>query len=127
MDGLAYVTKDMVSERLRRDTDADDFDVDVMIAGASAAVKDYLDTAAPWQPLRDANDNVLLDSSGSIVYAQDSNGDFIVDSRVENAVLYLVGCMYDDRDGQKVTNWNARELPQPVQSLLTGLRQPVLA
>lgn len=124
---VMLVTLQQASDHLRRDTNADDADLTLKIQAASAAVINYLKSASPYEPELDSNGDVVLDSNDDIVYALDSNGDPIPLPVVRLAVLYLIGVLYRDRDGQEATNWQLGYLPMPVQSLLYPLRSPALA
>jgi hypothetical protein len=115
------------SEHLRRDGSDDDMDVKVKIKAASKAILNYLKKTSPYTPELDSNGDPALDSAGKIIYEETSDGEKIVLPEVKEAVLYLLGIFYRDRDGQDMTNWEQGYLPFPVIALLNPLRNPAMA
>lgn len=123
----ALVTLEMAKNHLRIDTDDADTEIKQKIQQAGRAVRNYLKSTKPYMVELDSAGAPVLDSFGDIVYAHDSNGDVIILPEVQQAVLYLLGDMWRDRDGQEKTDWQLGFLPMPVQSLLYPLRDPALA
>lgn len=112
---MMLITLDQASAHLRRDTADDDADLTIKIHAASAAILNYLEAGA-----------VFLDSSGQVV--EDSNGDPVgVPFEVQVAVLYLVGEMYKNREGDASGYPIQNYLPTPVVALLYPLRVPTVA
>lgn len=124
---LQYVTLQQAKDHLRVDHDAEDNDIELKIVAASSAVKSYLKSASPYEPLRDSNDTPLLDSNDLPIPEEDSNGDPILRWEVRAAVLILLGILYRDRDGQEMKDWAPGYLPAPVTALLYPLRDPAFA
>lgn len=124
---IQFVTLAEASLHLRRDTVDDNADLTLKIQAASAAVKNYLKSASPWEPEIDTFGDVVLDSQGDPVLVEDSAGDPVPRPEVKQAVLYLLGIFYRDRDGQEMEKWQHGFLPFPVTSILYPLRTPTLA
>lgn len=101
--------------RLRIDDDADDVNVELLIAGASLACLRYMGDVALYN-----------DSAGEI--PTDTAGDPIgIPEDVQIAVIYLVGIWYRDPDGVESDKWEHGFLPTPVISILYPFRLPTLA
>lgn len=124
---VMLVTLAQAREHLRSDTTADDNDLTLKIHAASGAVRNYLKSSKPYVQEVDSSGDPALDSFGEIIYEHDSNGLPIPLPEVQQAVLYLIGVFYRDRDGQEMTDWELGFLPMPVQSLLYPLRDPAMA
>lgn len=121
------VTLAQAKAHLRIDTDDADTEIVQKIHQAGAAVRNYLKSTKPYILELDSAGDPVLDSNGDPVYFHDSAGDVVVYPEVQQAVLYLLGDMWRDRDGQEKTDWQLGFLPMPVQSLLYPLRDPALA
>lgn len=109
------ITLEQAKLRLRVDSDDQDDDISLMIAGASVALLRYLDSAA----------DEFLDSSGDVIV--DSSGAPEIPADVQNACLFLVGSWLRDPDGNDVDKWQPGWMPAPVVSLLASRRVPPLA
>lgn len=130
---VMLVTLQEASDHLRRDTDADDNDLILKIKASSNAVLNYLkDYMLAYQFEMDEHGNPILDSSGEIVYLEDSSGDFIPREEVQQAVLIMLGVVYSDRDASAYTTGESRNqprlgemtLPRTVYWLLDPIRTP---
>lgn len=124
---MKYVTLDRAKQHLNMDHDSDDTLIDVYISAASAAVKNYLKSASPYEVERDSNDNPVLDSAGQPEFVVDSSGQKELSYAVIAATLLLVGYLYKDRDENPDNAYEAGYLPRPVTALLYPLRTPALA
>lgn len=116
---MKLVTLAQVSAHLRRDTTADDADLEDIIEAASEMVVDYIGAAA----------DAFLDSAGDPV--EDSNGEYPdVPKRVQRATCVLAGFLYKERDGsnenQVPSQWGYGYLPVGVVSLLYSMRKPTV-
>lgn len=112
---------------LPEDETHDDALITALIAAASAAVRAYLKSALPWQPVLDSNLLPEVDSNGATVYEVDSNGDKVVRAEVEQSTLILIGYFYKNRDDNPDAAFDRGYLPAPVTALLYPLRTPTLA
>lgn len=128
-------------ELLDTQGDADgDADLALKIAGASAAVLNYLksyrnvwvqeyetDTDGQW--VLDSNFDRIpaTDTDGKAIYATDSNGQRIVSDPIKSATLLMVGYLYKDRDENPEDAYQPGYLPAPVTALLYPLRDPALS
>lgn len=108
---VMLVTLEEAKLRLRIDTDAADTDIELMIAGASAAVIRYLKTGA----------TSFIGESGELIDGAS------VPSDVKNAALLLVGIWLRDPDGTEMKDWDQGYLPRPVTAILYPLRDPACA
>lgn len=124
---MNYVTLATAKMHLGMDHDEDDALIEIYIKSASAAVKNYLKSALPFEVERDSFGNVVLDSSGDKVLIVDSQGDYIVSSDVVSATLILIGHFYKDRDNNADGAFEQGYLPKPVTALLYPLRDPACA
>lgn len=126
---IAFVTLAQAKRHLYilEDETADDALINALIAAASGAVKGYIKTASPFQPLLDSNYDAEVDSNGDTVYEVDSNGDKIVLPVVEQATLLLIGYFYKNRDDNPDDAFDRGYLPAPVTALLYPLRTPTVA
>lgn len=124
---VMLVTLQQARDQIRSDTNADDAHLTLNIHAASGAVMNYLKSTRPYVVDVDSNGDPVLDSFGDIVYFHDSAGDLLVLPEVQQAVLYLLGVFYRDRDGQEMTDWQQGYLPMPVIALLYPLRDPAFA
>lgn len=112
------VSLEQAQRHLRYDEDrigVADPDLEAKIAGASAAVLDYIKTAA----------DAFTDSSGQVLV--DSSGTPIVPAQVRSATLILIGYFDKVRDEDSEKAFRPGFLPSPVQALLYPLRTPTLA
>ena len=124
---MMYVTIDQAKTHLRVDTDADDLDIRLKIQAASSAVKNYLKSASPFEPIRDANDDPFYDSNDELEVALDDNSASIVKYEVQAAVLIMVGEWYKNREAGQDGGMGMGYLPEPVIALLYPIRDPALA
>lgn len=107
------------SDHLRRDTNADNDDLELKIQAASDCVINYMDADATF---------LVLDSSGQI--EEDSDGVAIdVPPYVQIATLILVGIFYKDRDSARFMQGGEDygRLPFAVTSVLYPKKKPVFA
>lgn len=111
------VTLEQARQHLRRDSDdtGADPDLEGLIAGASAAVLNYLKSAA----------DAFLDTSGSVLL--DSSGTPVIPYEVRSATLIMVGYLDRNRDENKDDAFKPGFLPSPVTALLYPLRAPTVA
>lgn len=131
---VMLVTLQQASDHLRRDTDDDDNDLTIKINAASNAVLNYLkDRMLAYQYEVDEHGDPVLDSDDEITYLEDSDGDFIPREEVQQAVLIMLGVMYNDRDGVNYTDGDSRtarlgnmSLPRTVHWLLDPIRTPTM-
>lgn len=114
------VSLEVASSHLRRDTTADDPDLELKIKAASKAVVTYLKTPS------------FADSNGDI--PEDSNGIALdVPEDVQVATLLLIGEYYRQRDANAGQTGLVNEqygygyLPQAVIGLLYPYRVPTIA
>jgi hypothetical protein len=118
----------------------DDADLALKIAGASAAVMNYLknyrnvwvqeyeaDTDGQW--VLDSNFDRIpaTDTDGKPIYQTDTNGQRIVADPIKSATLLLIGYLYKDRDENPEEAYEQGFLPKPVTALLYPLRDPALS
>lgn len=124
---MQFVTLAEAKRHLYVDHEEDDQLITAYILAASAAVKNYLKSASPFQPELDPDYNPVLDSNGDTVYETDSNGDRVLMLPVEQATLILTGYFYRSRDNDEAGEWERGYLPRPVTALLYPLRDPAWA
>lgn len=126
---IAFVTLAQAKRHLYilEEETADDALINALIAAASGAVKNYLKSASPFQPVLDSNYDAEVDSNGATVYEVDSNGAKLVRAEVEQATLLLLGYFYKNRDDNPDNAFDRGYLPAPVTALLYPLRVPALA
>ena len=124
---MMYVTLERAKAHLSMDHDSDDQLIMAYVRAASAAVKNYLKSASPYQVELDSNDDPVTDSEGRPIYLLDSSGEKVASAEVQAAVLILLGHLYKDRDENPDSAFEAGYLPKPVTALLYPLRDPALA
>jgi len=124
---MMLVSLQAASDHLRRDTTADDEDLELKVHAASSAVLNYLKSASPYEPKRDSSGKVIRNSNGDIVPQTDSSGMPIVAYEVRAAVLLMVGYLYKNRDENADGAFEQGYLPKPVTALLYPLRVPAVA
>jgi hypothetical protein len=113
------VSLEQAQRHLRCDQDQigqPDPDLEAKIAGASAAVLEYLKSAA--DEFTDSSGEVLTDSSGTPLG---------IPAQVRSATLILIGYLNLVRDEDTESAFRPGFLPAPVQALLYPLRRPTLA
>lgn len=125
---IAFVTLAQAKRHLYilDDETADDALITALIGAASGAVKGYLKSASPFQPVLDSNYDAEVDSNGDVIYEVDSNGK-VVRAEVEQATLLLIGYFYKNRDDNPDAAFDRGYLPAPVTALLYPLRTPTVA
>lgn len=144
---MNLVTLDEGRRHLRLDVDVDsngdspdDPDLSLKIAGASAAVLNYLKSRRNLYVLSyelDSNGDDALDSNGDPipevdsngrpVYLRDTNGDRIIADPIKSATLLMLGFLYKDRDENPDKAFEMGYLPAPVTALLYPLRDPAVS
>lgn len=124
---MSYVDLTTAKHHLGMDHDEDDSLIEIYIKAASAAVKNYLKSALPFEVERDQFGNPVLDSSGERVLITDTAGDYVISSEVVSATLILIGHFYKDRDNNADGAFEQGYLPKPVTALLYPLRDPACA
>ncbi len=124
---VAYVTLEEARQHCAVDTTDLDPQLTRFIGMASSAVKNYLGSAYPFQPELDSMGDVELDSSGDVIYEQDTNGAYVIRDEVKWATLILVGVALKDKDAESADMWQPGYLPNPVKNLLYPLRTPAIA
>lgn len=118
---------------------SDDPDLALKIAGASAAVlnylkgyrnlweREYLADTAGFPLLTPTGKPIPVeDSNGDPVYVIDSNGDRIIVDAVRSATLLMLGFLWRDRDENADGAYEQGFLPKPVTALLYPLRDPAV-
>lgn len=115
---MRFVTLEQAKLRLRFDTDHEDDDLSLIIAGASRAC---------WQYIKDGvEDGGWTDSAGLPV--EDSAGYTLnVPEDIQNAVLVLVGYLSKEREGDNTAEIEHGFLPVAVRMMLYPYRLPTLA
>lgn len=131
---IMLVTLQQAKDHLRVDNSDGDADLTLKIAGASAAIQNYLkDPLLAYEWAEDEYSVPFLDTAGDEYLAIDSAGDYIVRPEVQAAVLMMVGVLYIDRDAKAYVDGDGRprlgdvSLPQAVHWILDPLRVPSLA
>lgn len=113
---VMLVSLDQASNHLRRDTDADDADLELKIEAASRAVLNYLKDAEIL--------STFLNSDGDVDYESDGIP-IDVPQEIQQATLLLVGYFYKNRDSS--SDFQMGYLPPAVMALLYPLRDPAIA
>lgn len=127
---VALVTRAEVKSHLMMDNDAADGWIDMMILAISGAVMSWLkDEWRAYEPLLDADGNVIEDSNGDPILLTDSNGDYLVKPVVKAATLVELASQFRFRDGDGAaavpSHWgHGYVLSAGPTSLLSGLRRP---
>lgn len=116
---MMYVSLCDAKSHCRVDHDDDDIDLLGKIEAASSMVKNYLKSASPYEPERDANDDPIYDSNDELLIDESLNS---VRYEVKAATLILVQMLYD-----QTYEFRPGYLPDPVQAILYPLRDPALA
>jgi len=130
---VALVTRDEVKSQLMMDNDAADGWIDMMILAISGAVMSWLkDEWRAYEPLLDADGNVVEDSNGDPIPLEDSNGDFTVKPVVKAATLVEIASQFRFRDGDGAPAVPSHAghgyvLSAGPTSLLLGLRRSTVA
>lgn len=130
---VALVTRDEVKSQLMMDNDAADGWIDMMILAISGAVMSWLkDEWRAYEPLVDADGNVVEDSNGDPTPLEDSNGDFTVKPVVKAATLVEIASQFRFRDGDGAPAVPSHAghgyvLSAGPTSLLSGLRRSTVA
>jgi hypothetical protein len=117
---MMLVTPQQASDHIRRDTDADEDTLTLMIEAASDAVMSYL--GAGSAEFTDSAGDVFLDSNGIAVG---------VPARVKQATLITVAALYRERDGSQQYAVDKAfgygyPLPQGATALLYTMRKPTV-
>ena len=125
---LAYVTLYEVKQHLNiMDTDDTQYEyLNMLIASASAIVKNHMGDKSVYQAARNADDEPELDSNFEPVLDSVVGAPTIIDVRYEikSAVLLLIGELYLNREG--AGNFRNGMLPVSVAAILYPLRDPQL-
>lgn len=144
---MNLVTLDEARRHLRLDVDVDsngdspdDPDLRLKIAGASAAVLNYLkirrnlwvrvyETDTAGDEVLDSNGDPVpaVDTDGKPIYVVDSNGDRLIADPIKSATLLMLGFLYRDRDENADKAFEMGYLPAPVTALLYPLRDPAVS
>jgi hypothetical protein len=120
---MRYVELWQIRDHLRIDHCDDDNWLDLMIQSASSLVKNYLKDAPAYEPVRDGDDNPILDSDGMPEIDEDSSTARRVRWEVKAAVMLQVGEWYMNR-GTNQTGVSMGFLSPAVTSILYPLRDP---
>lgn len=113
---MKLVTLQQASDHLRRDTTADDADLEIKIEAASEMVMAYLKSGA----------DVFTDTAGEVF--TDTAGDPVgVPRWAQMATLLLIGYLYKDRDENTDSAYDQGYLPKPITAILYPHRDPALA
>ena len=130
---LELVTIDDAREQMRLDSADNDPWVHLAIQGVSEAVRMWLkDDWRLYLPERDSAGDVVLDSSGAPIPAEDSDGP-IVHPTVRLAVLVELSSQYRFREGEGKDNVVTPDagygyvLNKASTALLAALRRPTAA
>ena len=130
---LELVTIDDAREQMRLDSADNDPWVHLAIQGVSEAVRMWLkDDWRLYLPERDSAGEVVLDSSGDPIPAEDSDGP-IVHPTVRLAVLVELSSQFRFREGEGKENvvtpdaGHGYMLNKASTSLLAALRRPTVA
>lgn len=130
---VALVTRAEVKSQLMMDNDAADGWIDMMILAISGAVMSWLkDDWRAYEPLLDADGNVIEDSNGDPILLTDSNGDYLVKPVVKAATLVEIASQFRFRDGDGAPAVPSHAghgyvLSAGPTSLLSGLRRSTVA
>lgn len=130
---VALVTRAEVKSQLMMDNDAADGWIDMMILAISGAVMSWLkDDWRAYEPLLDADGNVIEDSNGDPILLTDSNGDYLVKPVVKAATLVELASQFRFRDGDGAPAVPSHAghgyvLSAGPTSLLSGLRRSTVA
>jgi hypothetical protein len=130
---VALVTRAEVKSQLMMDNDAADGWIDMMILAISGAVISWLkDEWRAYEPLLDADGNVIEDSNGDPILLTDSNGDYLVKPVVKAATLVEIASQFRFRDGDGAPAVPSHAghgyvLSAGPTSLLSGLRRSTVA
>ena len=119
---LRYVTLTEAKSHLRVDFCNDDDHINILIEGASAAVKNYLKDFSAYEGERDTDDDYVVDSNGE----PEIDLPRVIKQEVKVAVLIMVGEWYKNREGTG-EGYAYGRLPDPVVAILYPLRDPALA
>lgn len=121
---MKLVTLAQASAHLRRDTTADDEDLELKVEGASAAVMNYLKRAAwPKFFMVDTSGDVLLDTDGMPLLLVGTT----MPKEIQAATLLMTGYLYKDRDDDSGGQYEHGFLPAPITAILYPLRKPAVA
>lgn len=125
---VQLVSLEQANTQVRRDTGDDDADLILKIKAASNMVINYLGATR-------SAELITFDSDGEVEF--DSNDEPVgVPEEIQAAVLYIVGMLYNDRDGEEFNKGNANNayarngeviLPRIVHFILDPLKLPTIA
>ncbi|MGC3984831.1 MAG: head-tail connector protein [Pseudorhodoferax sp.] len=119
---MKLVTLQQARDHLRSDETDDDADLELKIAGASAAVLRYV-TVSRWEPVRDEDGVPILDANGKETPALDGEGKKIVRTELQIGTLLMVAYLCNERDGSN-KHGDPFFLPAGVTTILYDLRKP---
>lgn len=115
---MMLVSLTQASDYIRRDGNADDAILTLLIEAASEAIANYLGEQA----------EVVLAYTSFGEPEEDSSGVAVdVPAVVQGACLYLTAWFYRNRDSDEQTAFQPGYLPAVVTSMLYPLRDPMLA
>ena len=116
-----YIDVDQAKAQIRGYEESDDTELEEMVLGASAMVRNYLKSTSAYDPELDSNDDPLLDSSGDVVYTT------TVRVEVQMATKMLTAMLWRNRDENGENLFDRGYLPMPVTAILYPLRDPALS
>lgn len=126
---LELVSFDEARHQLRIDADDDSHDewLALFIPSVSESVASWLkDRWRLYLPERDSNDDVVIDSDGVPVPAEDDQGRRIVHPIVRAAVLLELAVLFELRKGGDEHRLDGYTLSKAATNILTGLRKPTV-
>ncbi|XUA20713.1 head-tail connector protein [Citrobacter sp. OP27] len=106
---IELVTLEEAKMHLRIDDDYGDPDITLKIQGGSAAILSYIQGSR----------NLVVDDSGVLI-----EGEIL--TRVQTALLVLLGYLDRNRGGEEVEKLKQGELPYSVSMLIYDLRKPTI-
>lgn len=106
---IELVTLDEAKMHLRIDDDYGDSDLTLKIQGGSAAILSYIQ----------GNRSLVVDDSGNLIVGEPL-------TRVQTALLVLLGYLDRNRGGEEEEKLKQGELPFSVSMLIYDLRKPTI-
>lgn len=121
---MKLITLQQASDHLRRDTDADNADLELKVEGGSMAVINYLKRQGMLKfAATDSAGNFLEDTAGMLIPLAGK----VIPREVQVATCLMVGYLYKDRDEDSDKEWEMGYLPRPITAILYPLRKPAVA